>query len=141
MFGALLTNCFSSIGLVNCDSYSSSCSVGVLLVWEDRTSILATTVISSFSMSHGGSNDCASCAKCMNDWYWTCWMWFVFISIISSYWYKNSTSVPQAFQNIPQIKVQESWRAGQGFGGSVKLKYPSTFCLPTWYSDLLNLRL
>ena len=36
-----------------------------------------------------------------------------------SYWYKNSASVPQACQNVPQIKVEESWRAGQGVGGSV----------------------
>ena len=30
----------------------------------------------------------------------------------------NSAPVPQACQNVPQIKVEESWRAGEGVGGS-----------------------
>ena len=42
LFGILFNNCYSSIGQVNCDCYSSS--VVMSLVWDDRTLILATTV-------------------------------------------------------------------------------------------------
>ena len=41
MFGILFNNCYSSIGQVNCDCYSSS--VVMSLVWDDPTLILATT--------------------------------------------------------------------------------------------------
>ena len=42
----------------------------------------------------------------------------IFFFYLCSYWYKNFVSVPHVFQNVPQIKVQESWRAGQGVRGS-----------------------
>ena len=35
------------------------------------------------------------------------------------YWHKNSASFSRDFRNVPLIKVQKSWRAGQGIGGSV----------------------
>ena len=69
---------------------------------------------SSFYISHSGANDCASCGKeCMKDLYWI----FDFF-YHCSYWYTNSGSVLQAFQNVPQIKVHGSWREDQGVGGS-----------------------
>ena len=45
-------------------------------------------------------------------------VWFLFIII------HTDTKIPQAFQNVSLIKVQESWRARPGVGGSGSIKTP-----------------
>ena len=80
-------------------------------------------------------------------------VWIIYTEYVicfhhDSYWYKNSESVPQAFQNVPQIKVQESWRADQVDGvsetiwclwdgkrkvvGSIASSWTQQTCIMTW---------
>ena len=59
--------------------------------------------IISFSISHGGSNDCASCGKCMNDLYWICDLFSSLFILIQKFCEHSSSFSKYSSNQGPRI--------------------------------------